>query len=513
MRFRPGDIVRGALVGGLPVAGGALASYGELAWGAAALAALLAVRPLRRYAAAAGAVFGLLVLARLGREAVVGGAGAVVLGFGAVAGGVYLFALRRRGEPDRPSGLAWAAGWAAVASLVAAAAATLVAPPATFSAILVPAAAFAAVTAVPLGARWPRLPLAALALGLALGGLRGTAGAYFTYRGEEAWARGEANAAEDYAGYGAALGAGARADLLRLRAAAARGASAEELEALAHERDRTASPRPFDVALARAAFARADYETAAKYADLATTATPTSPVRDRPVDREALYRTFEAEAADPFAAAWATLWVGRYEEAAGKFAALAGADPRAAWYEGFAWERAGHSDKAAAIYEELWAQDKNDFRAAFGLLRTADRRGLRGEIWRSLIKRYKFRVTGSMLETTSGFLLTKHRLALGQTPATFTFEGQGLRPVVVIAESYGVKGCYPIFTLTVNGEPVRTFYANVPGESTYPAEISLVNEENEIGLVFENDFFDPTYGHNRDLYVREVRIGREGEKP
>ncbi|UCH77423.1 MAG: hypothetical protein JSU81_06695, partial [Candidatus Coatesbacteria bacterium] len=187
MRYRPGDIARGALAGGLPVAGGALASYGELAWGAAALAALLAFRPLRRYAAAAGAVFGLLVLARLGREAIAGGAGAVVLGFGAVAGGAYLFALRRRGERDRPSGLAWAVGWAAVASLAAAAAATLLAPPATLNAVLVPAAAFAALAAVRLGERWPRLPLAALAVGLALGGLRGAAGAYLTYRGEEAW--------------------------------------------------------------------------------------------------------------------------------------------------------------------------------------------------------------------------------------------------------------------------------------------------------------------------------------
>jgi hypothetical protein len=75
-----------------------------------------------------------------------------------------------------------------------------------------------------------------------------------------------------------------------------------------------------------------------------------------------------------------------------------------------------------------------------------------------------------------------------------------------------VKGLYPIVTLTVDGKPVRTFYADVPGENIYQAEVRLENEENEIGLVYENDFFDPTYGYNRDIFVREVRIGRDAEK-
>jgi hypothetical protein len=509
MPYRPGDIVRGALVGGLPVAGGALASYGELAWGAAALAALLAVRPLRRYAAAVGAVFGLLVLARLGQEVVAGGAAAVVLGFGAVAGGAYLFALRRRGERDRLSGLAWAAGWAAVASLAAAATATLLAPPATLNAVLVPAAAFAAVAAVPLGKRWPRLPLAALAVGLALGGLRGAAGAYLTYRGEEAWARGDAGAAEEYAAYGAALGAGARADLLRLRAAAARGASAEELEALARKRDRTTSPRPLDAALARAAFARADYETAAKYADLATTSSPTSAVRDRPVSREELHRDFEAEADGPFAAAWATLWIGRYEEAAREFAALAAEDPHAAWYEAFAWERAGRPATAAGIYEELWARDKNNFRAGFGLLRTADRHGLRGEIWRNLGRCYSHYYVGAKLDAADGFPLSKHRLSLGRSPARLTFTSGGRRRLALLAESSGGEGLYPLVTLTVNGEPAESFYLAVPGENIYETEVDLPPGENEIAVLFENDYADADRGLDRNVFVREIRLSRE----
>jgi hypothetical protein len=160
----------------------------------------------------------------------------------------------------------------------------------------------------------------------------------------------------------------------------------------------------------------------------------------------------------------------------------------------------------------MWRSDRGRLRAGFGLLRTRTYRGLRGEIWRELIERYEYRVVGTNLRTTSGFRLSKERLGLGQTPATFTYNGKGLRSLVVIAESHGVKGLYPMVTLAVNDDPVRTIYADVPGENIYEAEVFFEQEDNEIGLLFENDYFDPTFGYNRDIFVREVRLGRGTER-
>jgi len=511
MSYRPGNVARWGIALALPVAGGALASYGELVWGAAAVVALAAAPPLQRYAAGASVAFGLLVLARVAAPVAAGGAVAVFLGLAAVVAFAYLLSLRRRAGGHAATAAQWAAALGAICAVAAAAAAILFAGPPTLNLMLAPLATLAALGAVPVGGKLARGAFIALVVGLALGSAKGGVSFALGRAAEEALGRGDYDYAGRYARYALAAGGGPRAELTRLKAAGAGGAPWPELEAIYAGRGRFSSPRPFDAALAAAALARGDYEKAAMYGDLATTPSPTSPVRDKPLSRDELYELFAATAARPFDKAWAALWAGRYEKAASAFRSLTPPQPRAARYEAFALERAGRKKAAAAIYKKLWDADRTNFRAAFGLLRTGKYKGLRGEIWRTLGEHYEVYVVGSDLATTSGFRLPKHCLALGQTPATFIFLGSGVRPVAIIAESYGVKGLYPIVAFTVNGEPVRTFYADVPGENIYEAGVYFGREENEIGLSFENDFVDPTYGYNRDIFIREVRIGRAAE--
>ena len=508
MGYRAGDIARWALALGLPVVGGALATYGELIWGAATVAALAAVPPLRRYAAAAGAAFGLLVLARAGAAVPAPGVTAVLLGLAAIAAVAYALALQRRRSP-RVTDVRWALALGAVAAVVAAAAAALLAAPPTLNLVLVPLAALAAVAAAPASERLPRAAFIAIAVGLALGAVKGAAGFALTSRAEAALAQGDYAAAEGYSRCAAALAPGPRADLIRLKAAAGSGAARGRLEAVYERRDRFASPRPFDAALATAALTRGDYERAAMYGDLATTASPVSPVRDEDLPREELYDLFAAAAPGPFARAWVWAWGGRYDEAAAAFEAEAEADPRADLYRALAWERAGRREAAAALYGEIWDRDPDNFAAAFGLLRTGNYPGLRGEIWRGMGKRYPHAIVGTKLDAVDGLALTKRRLSLGRTPATFLFRGKGRRNAAVIAESCAADGLFPIVELTVNGNPVRTFYMNVPGENIYEASLDLDAEENRIGLLFANDYADRERGADRNVYVREVRISGE----
>jgi len=510
MALKPGDIARWALAVGLPVAGGALATYGELIWGAAAVAVLAAVPPVRRYAAPAAAVFGLLVLARAGALVPARGVTAVLLGLAAIAAAAYALALRRRRD-RRVADFRWALALGAVAAVAAAGAALLVGPP-TLNLMLVPAAALAALAAPAAGDRVARVALVALVAGLTLGAVKGAAGFALTSRAEGALARGEYAAAERYASYAAALAPGARADLVRLEAAAASGAPWPRLEAVCEGRDRFASPRPFDAALATAALARGDYEKAAMYGDLATTPSPTSPVRDKAVPRGEMYEVFAAAAPGPSARGWVATWGGRYDEAAAAFEAAAATDPRAGLYRALALERAGRREAAAALYGALWDSDRDNFAAAFGLLRTANYAGLRGSVWRAMGKKYPKVIVGARLDAVDGYALAKRRLSLGRTPATFLCKGEGRRDVAVIAESFAADGLFPVVELSVNGERARTFYMNVPGENIYEASLALDAERNEIGLLFTNDYADPERGVDRNVYVREVRISGERNK-
>jgi tetratricopeptide (TPR) repeat protein len=511
MVYRPGTVARWGLALALPVAGGALAAYGELVWGAAVVAALLALPRLRPYAAPAGVAFGLLVLARAANGVIARGAAAVFLGVAAVVAAAYVVSLSRRKEADAPSNLQWVAAFGAAAAVAAAGAATLAVKPPTLNLVLAPLAAAVALGAFPASPRLSRAALVSLTAGLALGAARGGVSFGLARAADNALARGDYAAAETYARYAAFTGGGARAELTRLKAAAEGGAPWPELEALAAERDRFTSPRPFDAALATAAFARDDYEKAAMYADLATTPSPTSPVRDRPIPRGDVYDAFVDRSEGAFPRAWADLWAGEYAKAAEEFAPLAPTDPGARLYQAFAVELAGDREAAAAIYEDMWRRDRKNLRAGFGLLRTRRYPGLRGQIWRRLIKRYPNFWTGARLEATDGFPLPKRRLSLGRTPATLTFRGAGRRTVVIIAESYGASGLFPIVTLDVDGEPVRTFYMNVPGENIYTVTVEFGPGEKRVGVLYQNDYADPGRGLDRNVYLREVRIGGEKE--
>lgn len=511
MALKPGDIARWTLAVGLPIAGGALATYGELIWGAAAVAVMAAVPPARRYAGAAAAVFGLLVLARAGALVPARGVTAVLLGLAAIAAVAYALALRRR-KDNRVADVRWALALGAVAAVAAAGAAFLVAPP-TVNLVLVPLAALAALAAPAAGERIARVSFVALTVGLALGAAKGAAGFALTGRAEAALGQGHYAAAERYASYTAALAPGARADLVRLKAAAESGAPWGSLEAIYKGRDRFASPRPFDAAMAKAALVRGGYEKAAMYGDLATTPSPTSPVRDKAIPREELYASLAAAVPpDPFARGWVAAWGGRYDEAAAAFEEAAATEPRAELYRALALERAGHRDAAAALYAEMWGADWDDFAAAFGVLRTANYHGLRGTIWRTIRKKYPDVIVGAKLDAGDGFALTKHRLSLGRTPATFHCKGKGRRGVAVIAESYAADGLFPIVELSVNGRPARTLYMNVPGENIYELNLNLDAERNEIGLLFTNDYADPERDVDRNVYVREVRLSGERDK-
>jgi len=509
MNYRPGEIARWVIALVIPVVGGALATYGELIWGAAAVVIIIAAPPVRRYAAGVGAAFGLSVLARAGGNVAARGLVALFLGFAAIVAVAYCLSLARRKAAGASPELPWAAALTALGAVAAAAAAALFAGPPTLNLILAPLAAFAVLGILPAGERLPRAALVALAVGLALGSVKGGVGFGLVRGAEAALARGDYGAATKYARYARAAGWRARADLVRLQAAAQSGAAWPELEALYKRRPSSVSPRPFDAALALAAFARGDYEKAAMYGDLATTASPASPLADKPLSREELFRSFSAEAAGPFARGRALLWVGRYREAAEAFDAPADDEPEAALYKALALEKDGQIVAAAELYKTLWAGDRENFRAAFGLLRTADYAGLRGEIWRALGRRYGNFFVGSKLKATDGLILSKRRLSLGRLPATLTFRGSGRRPAAIIAEGYAVHGLYPIVTLTVNGRAARTFYTNVTGEDIYETTVELQNGLNEVGLIFENDYADPGGGLDRNVFVREVRIGGE----
>lgn len=483
-----------------------MADYRELVWGAAALVALAAIPSLRRYAPAAGAAFGLLVLARFaGVTAAPPGMGAVVLGLAAIVALAFFLSLARRGgREDAPRPATWAAAGSGLAAVVAAAAVVLFAGLPTLNVVLVPVGVFVALGAVAFGGRVPRVAFAALALGLGLGAAKGGAAFALVRAAESALLRGDAGAAAEYSHWASTLGGGGRADLVRLGAAAAAGAPWDELGAMAGSRGRTESPRPFDAALAVAAFERGDYENAARHADLATAEAPTSPVRDEPVNKDYLYEVLAGRAADPYGRGRAALWAGRYGEAAASFA-----EAGAPLDQAFALERAGDDEGAVAIYRALWQADRDDFRAAFGVLRTSGDRKVRGRIWRRLGKRYPDYFVGSNLEAEDGFPLTKHRLSLGRTAATITVEAEGRRAVAVIAEAYDALGLYPLVTLTVDGDAVRTFYMNTPGEDIYEAVVELPPGESELGVLFENDYADPATGLDRNVFLREIRIGNE----
>ncbi len=434
---------------------------------------------------------------------------ALFLGFAAIVAVAYCLALARRKAGGASLELGWVGALTALGAVAAAAAAFLFAGPPTLNLILAPLAAFVTLGILPAGERLPRAAFVALAVGLALGSAKGGVGFALVRSAEAALESGDHGAATKYARYARAAGWRARADLIRLQAAARSGAAWPELEALYKRRAPSVSPRPFDAALALAAFARGDREKAAMYGDLATTPSPASPLADKPLSREKLFRSFSAEAAGPFAHGWALLWVGRYREAAAAFDALADDEPDAALYKALALEKDGQLAAAAELYGRLWAGDRKNFRAGFGLLRTADYAGLRGEIWRALRRRYGNCFVGSVLQATDGFPLSKRRLSLGRLPATLTFRGSGRRPAAVIAEGYAVHGLYPIVTLTVNGRAARTFYMNVTGEDIYETTIQLEKGPNEVGLIFENDYVDPGRGLDRNVFVREVRIGGE----
>ncbi len=507
MGYRPGNVARWAVALVVPVVGGALATYGELVWGAAAVAALVAAPGLRSYAATAGVAFGLFVLARAAAAITAPGAVGVFLGFAALVSVAYVLSLWRRKGGATPAAAQWVAAFTAVCAVAAAGAAALLAGPATLNLVLVPLAALAAIGAIPVAQKLSRAAFIALVIGLALGSIKGGVGFGLAHAADEALTRGDYAAAGTYARCAAFAGGGDRARLLRLKAAAAGGAARAELETIYRECDRLSSPRPFDAALATAAFVRGDYEKAAMYGDLAATPLPTSPLRDKPLRRYDVYDAFAARAESPFARAWAELWFGNHAKAAAAFSALAPSNPDARWYEAFALERGGDREAAADIYENIWQSDRRRLRAAFGLLRTREYLGLRGEIWRDLGKRYPDFCVGTELEATDGFRLSEGRLSLGRKAAALTFYGGGRRTIAVIAESYSALGLYPIVTLTVGGNPVRTFYMNVPGEDIYRTEVDLGPGGKRVGLVFENDYADPGRGLDRNVFVREVRIG------
>ncbi|MEE9455878.1 MAG: hypothetical protein V3W11_01860, partial [bacterium] len=347
MSYRAGNVARWAVALVVPVVGGALATYGELVWGAAAVAALVAAPGLRRYAAMSSVAFGLFVLARAAAGVTARGAVAVFLGLAALVSLAYILSLYRRKGGDKPAAAQWVVAFTAVSAVAAAGAAVLLAGPATINLVLAPLAAVAAIGAIPAAQKLSRAAFIALVIGLALGSIKGGVSFGLARAADEALARGDYAAAGTYARYAAFAGGGDRARLLRLKAAAAGGAAWAELETVYRERDRLSSPRPFDAALATAAFVRGDYEKAAMYGDLAATPLPTSALRDKPVRRDDVYDAFAAGAESPFARAWAELWLGNHAKAAAAFSALAPADPNARWYEAFALERAGDREAAA----------------------------------------------------------------------------------------------------------------------------------------------------------------------
>ena len=506
MRYRLGDVVRVGLVGAVPAAAGACATAGEACWGAALFLALTLIPRLAAYAGPLAVAYGLLVGARLLTRVPAGGPTAVVIGCAFIAAAAFVLSLLRR----RPGVAAWAAGMVALATVAAAGVAATVIRPATFNLALTPLAALTALWALatPEAGRAAdgraRLPVVALGLGLGVAGIRLAAAFALVPPAEGALAAGDARAAYERASWARALGAGARGELTQVNAAGALGGGWPELERLAEAKAVGASPRPFDAALALIAFRRADYERAAMYGDLATTPTRTAPAAGKPMRRDDVYRSFAA--ATPYARAWAAAWGGRSDEAARLF----GAGPATpAWRRAtaMALERAGDKGAAAAIYEALWRADPGDLAAGLGWLRAGEVVGARGEVWHAMGRLYPKVLRGARLTTPDGLVISKGRLSLGRTAATAKVWGPGRKRLALIAEGTAFGGLYPIVAVTVNGAPVRTFYMDAPGEAFYGTTITLRPGWNVVGVRYGNDDADPRGGGDRNVYLRELRVG------
>jgi len=507
MDYRPGTVTRAAVVA-LAFVGAALANQGEVVWGIALVAALAFVAPLAPFARSAAAAFGLLVLARLASGVESRGVVAIGLSLAAIVALAYGLALtRRRRGSGAPVREAVAVCFVLAAVGVGAAALLATGKPALGLAF-VPLAGLIFLWP-PAAVPTPRLPTAALALGLALAGLRLGAGFGFALAAEKAFARGDFGGAECRARWAERLGAEEPGRLVALEAAASNGAPWPALRDLAAGRPSYAPPRPYDAVLAAGAFERGDYERAAMYGDLAAATTPVAPVSGGPVPRADLYRVLEKRAATPYGRAWLELWGGDATTAAGLFAALG---PAAAAERGLALERGARAGAAGAYYAQRWQAAPGDIAASFGLLR-AGRLERRGEIWNALARRYPTAVVGTKLRAVDGYPLSKYRLSLGRKPATFRFLGGGRRRVAVIAESFEAGGLYPIVSLTVNGRTAHTFYMNVAGENIYQADVDLGRPPVVVGLQFQNDYADPARGLDRNVFIREVRLSDEIRPP
>ncbi len=512
MNYRPGTIARVALTVALPFAGGVLASWRDALWGAAA-AALYLVPAARPYFPAVAATFGLLVVARLGAGVAAAGPVAVTLGFaGAVA--LALVVALWRGRRARAAPLReWVTVVLALGVVIYAGVSALVVRPAGVAVALAPLAAFAFLAFPPNAARATSPgPAYALAAGLLLAGVRVAVAFGLAAAADGAFARGDFAIAAREATWAGQLGAGARAGLTALKAKDRSGVPWPLLENLYARRDRYASPRPYDAALAAAALARGEYESAAMHADLATTPSPVGPNAGKPTARAALRRELVPRATTPFARAWLGLWAGDAPAGVATFDAADGT-PGVGWWRAFARERAGRAADAAAVYAGLWETDAADYAAAFGLLRTHDYVGLRGAVWRALRSRYRFAMVGDALRAPDGYRLSKHRLSLGRDAATFVCPGPGRRPFALIAESFPAEGLYPIVTVSVNGRVARTFYLFVAGENIYETIVTLGAGDNVVAVRFENDYAEAARGLDRNVYVREVRLGENLDQP
>jgi len=116
---------------------------------------------------------------------------------------------------------------------------------------------------------------------------------------------------------------------------------------------------------------------------------------------------------------------------------------------------------------------------------------------------------GSDLSAPDGYKLTKYRMSLGRSPATFQYEGTGRYRVVIIAEAYAAYGLFPILSLSQDGREVRKFYMNVPGEHIYSTVVTLAPGKHTFSLLFENDYVSEYESEDRNVFIREVRLGRE----
>ena len=54
-------------------------------------------------------------------------------------------------------------------------------------------------------------------------------------------------------------------------------------------------------------------------------------------------------------------------------------------------------------------------------------------------------------------------------------------------------------------------YLAVPGENIYETTVDLAAGENELAVLFENDYADHERGLDRNVFVREIRLSRESE--